>query len=150
MNRRQKVILTNFIIVIVGTAIAIVAMINFKNWVNHSEAMRAMKHLSKIVLQYRQEHGLVPSESYVDSIKGRLEGYARLGDLQYRARWIDFESTPDEILAYTEKKYRSLLVGKGYIVLRLDGRVQWMGKQEFETLLAKQQTTMERHSILKY
>jgi hypothetical protein len=46
-------------------------------------------------------------------------------------------------LAYTEKKYRSLLVGKGYVVLRLDGRVEWMGKREFETLLAQHQSPME-------
>ncbi|MHC4890210.1 MAG: hypothetical protein ACYTEO_12195, partial [Planctomycetota bacterium] len=78
-----------------------------------------------------------------------LPGNVRLGNLQYRARWITFESTPDEILAYTEKNYNSLLVGKGYIVLRLGavlsdkGRVEWMGKQEFETLLAQQQSPEE-------
>ncbi len=150
MNRRQKVILIYFITVIVVTAIAVVAIINFKDWVNRSEAMRAMEHLSKIVLQYRQKHGLVPPEPYVDDIKESLEGYVRLGSLQYRARWLDLESTPDEILAYTKKNYRSLLVGKGYIVLRLDGNVEWMGKQEFETLLAQQQSPMERDSTLKY
>ena len=143
MNKRQKAILVKFIIVIVITAVAVVAMINFKDWVNRSEAMRAMEHLGQVVLQYRKNHGSVPPESYVDGIKEDLEGHVRLGNLRYRARWLDFESTPDEILAYTEKNYRSLLVGKGYVVLRLDGRVEWMGKREFETLLAQHQSPME-------
>ncbi|MBA7688577.1 hypothetical protein ES703_97061 [subsurface metagenome] len=143
MNKRQKVILVKFITVIVITAVAVVAMINFKDWVNRSEAVRAMEHLGQIVLQYRKNHGSVPPESYVDGIKEDLEGHVRLGNLRYRARWLDFESTPAEILAYTEKNYRSLLVGKGYVVLRLDGRVEWMGKREFETLLAQHQSPME-------
>jgi len=143
MNKRQKAILVKFIIVIVITTVAVVAMINFKDWVNRSEAMRAMEHLGQVVLQYRKNHGSVPPESYVDGIKEDLEGHVRLGDLRYRARWLDFESTPNEILAYTERNYRSLLVGKGYVVLRLDGRVEWMGKREFETLLAQHQSPME-------
>jgi hypothetical protein len=149
MNRRQKTILMHFTIVIVITAVAVVAMINFKDWVNRSEGMRAMKQLGQwvnrsegmramkqlgqIVLKYRKEYGSIPPESYVDRIKESLEGHVRLGHLQYRAQWIKFESSTDEILAYTEKNYRSLL-GKGFIVLRLDGRVEWMKKQEFQTL----------------
>ena len=143
MNRRQKAILIEFIAVMVVTLIAVVAMINFKDWVNRSEALRAMEHLGREVLKYRQRYGSVPPESYVDSIKEKWEGYARLGKLRYRARWVDFESTPDEILAYTEKNYHSLLLSRGFIVLRLDGRVEWMGKKEFETLLAQQQSSME-------
>lgn len=143
MNKRQKAILVKFVAVILITAVAVVAMINFKDWVNRSEAMRAMEHLGQIVLQYRKNHGSVPPESYVDGIKEDLEGHIRLGNLRYRARWLDFESTPNEILAYTERNYRSLLVGKGYVVLRLDGRVEWMGKREFETLLAQHQSPME-------
>lgn len=143
MNRRQKAILAEFVTVIVITAIAVVAMVNFKDWVSRSEAMRAMEHLSRIVLQYQDEHGLVPPESYVKRVKESLEGHVRLGNLRYRARWIDFEATPDEILAYTERSYRSLLVDKGYVVLRLDGRVEWMDKQKFETLLAQQQSPLE-------
>ena len=143
MNRQQKTILIEFAVVMVITAIAVVTMINFKDWVNRSEAMRAMEQLGQIVIQYRQEHGSVPPESYVDSIKEDLEGHVRLGKLQYRGLWIDFESTPDEILAYTEKNYRSVFVDKGYVVLRLDGRVQWLSKQECETLLARQQSQKE-------
>ncbi|MHC4911891.1 MAG: hypothetical protein ACYTE5_02680 [Planctomycetota bacterium] len=150
MNKRQKAILINFTAVIVATAIAVAAMINFKDWINRSEATRAMQQLGKIVLQYRKDHGSVPPESYVDRIKENLEGHVRLGTLRYRARWIDFESTPDEILAYTEKNYHSLLFfGKGFIVLRLNGTVEWMGKQQFETLLAQQQSQIEKELTQK-
>lgn len=138
MNRRQKAILVESIAVIALTAVAVWGMINFKDWVNRSEAMRAMEQLGQRVLQYRQQHGAVPPESYVESIKESLEGHVRLGNLRYRAQWIDFESTPDDVLAYTERDYHSLLVGKGYVVLRLDGRVQWMSRKDFRQLLSQQ------------
>lgn len=150
MNKRQKTILIEFIAVIAITLIVVLAMINFKDWINRSEAMRATEHLSQIVLEYRVKHGLLPPESYVDNIRGNLEGHRRLGKLHYRARWIDFESTDDEILAYTEKNYHSLLVGKGYIVLRLDGRVEWMDTQHFETLLARQQSREEMEILQRW
>jgi hypothetical protein len=149
MNRKQKAILINTTTVLVITAIAVVAMINLKNWVNRSEAMRAMEHLGRIVLQYREKYGSVPPESYIDSIKEELEGHARLGEVIYRAQWINFESPPDEILAYPETYYSSWLFGKKYIVLRLDGRVEWMDKQELETLLAQRQSSQELEMLHK-
>lgn len=149
MNRRQKAVLTNAATVLVITGIAVAAMINLKNWINRSEAMRAMEHLSRIILQYREKYGIIPPESYIDRIREGLEGYARLGEVIYRAQWITFESTPDEILAYTGSYHRSWLFGKKYIVLRLDGRVEWMDKQEFETLLARQQSTQELEMLHK-
>jgi len=149
MNRRQKAVLINTTTVLVITAIAVAAMINLKNWVNRSEAMRAMEHLGRIVLQYRQSYGSVPPQSYIDRIKEELEGHVRLGEVIYRAQWINFESTPDEILAYTEKHHSSWLFGKNYIVLRLDGRVEWMDKQELDTLLAQQQTSQELEMLRK-
>ncbi len=149
MNKRQKAILIDFTTVIVATAIAVLAMIIFKDWINRSEATRAIQQLGQTVLQYRKDHGSVPPESYVDRIKENLEGHVRLGSLQYRARWIDFESTPDEILAYTEKNYRSLFFGKGFIVLRLNGTVEWMEEEQFKTLLAQQQSPIEKELTQK-
>jgi hypothetical protein len=125
------------------TIIVVVVMINFRNYVNHSEAKRAMEHLGKIVIQYRNEHGSVPSESYVNSIRQNLEGQARLGSLRYRARWLDFDSTKDEILAYTERTCRSWLFGDKLIVLKLDGRVEWMDKKHLQDLLVQQQSPIE-------
>jgi len=69
----------------------------------------------------------------------RVEEHIGFGKLQYRARCIDFDSKPDEILAYVEKRHRATLLSDGYVVLQLDGNVQWMDKQEFKKLLAKQQ-----------
>jgi hypothetical protein len=149
MNGRQKAILRDTTTVIAITAITVVAMINLKNWVNRSEAMRAMEHLGRIVLQYREKYGSVPPESYIDRIKEELEGHVRLGKVIYRAQWIDFESPPDAILAYTEKHHSSWLFGKKYIALYLDGRVEWMDKQKFETLLAQQQSSQERQMLHK-
>jgi len=143
MNKRQKAILLEFVTIILATVIAVIAMINFKDWVNRSEAIGAMEQLSQEVLRYRKEYGAVPPESYVTAIKRNLKGWVRLGDLKYRAQWIDLEATPDEILAYTERKYPSSLLKDGYVVLRLDGRVEWMGKQQFENLLAQQQSKTE-------
>jgi hypothetical protein len=149
MNRRQKTILINTTTVLVITAIAVAAMIDLKNWVNRSEAMRAMEHLSRIVLQYREKYGSVPPESYIDRIKEELEGHVRLGEVIYRAQWISFESTPDKILAYTERHHSSWLFGKKCIILRLDGRVEWMDKRELETLLAQQQSSQELEMLRK-
>jgi len=143
MNKRQKSILIDFTAVIVITIVAVVAMINFKDWVNRAEAMRAMEHLGKIVIKYRSNHGALPPESYVETIKKTLPGHPRLGRMHYRGRWIGFDSPDDAILAYTEKKYRSLILNHGFIVLRRKGQVEWMEKQEFERLLAPQQSPLE-------
>jgi len=148
VNKRQKAILVEFITVVVVTAIAVVAMINLKDWVNRSEAMRAMEHLGQEVFKYRKDKGVLPAD--VDNIKKGVPGWVRLGNLRYRARWIDFfEATPDEVLAYTEKNYRSSLLSDGYVVLRLDGRVEWMGQEEFEKLLAEQQSEYEIEMLRK-
>ena len=143
MNKRQKNILIDFVAVITITAVAVLAMVNLKDWVNRSEAMQAMEQLGQDILNYRNKYGSVPPESYVDGVKEILQGRVRLGNLRYRARWIDFDCPPDEILAYTEKNYHSLFLRGGFIVLRLDGSVEWMEKQKFEALLAQQQSPME-------
>jgi hypothetical protein len=147
MTKRQKAILREFIIVTAITMVAVVAMINLKDWLNRTEAIRAMEQLGEVVLNYRRVHHSVPPESYVDQLRTDLEGHVRLGELRYRGLWVDFDSGPDEILAYTEKNYKSFVVGKGYVVLRLDGRVEWLGKKEFETLLAQQQSPMEMQML---
>lgn len=143
MNKYQKLVLIKFTGVIVFTAVVVIAMVNFKNWVGHSESMRAMEQLGNIVLKYRKVNGSVPPQSYVDEIRQNLEGNVRLGYLVYRAQWIGFDSTKDEILAYSKRRKRLMLFDEGYIVLRLDGRVEWVGKKQFEELLARQQSSME-------
>jgi len=149
MNERQRTIIVEVVTVIIVTAAVIVAMFNFKDWVNRSQAIGVMKQLSQVVIKYRQEHGSVPPESYVNSIKKDLKGFVRLGNLRYRAEWIELDAKPDTILAYAEKKYPSSLFRDGYVVLRLDGRVEWMGKEQFEKLLAQQQSKPEIDMLRK-
>ncbi|MDP2974308.1 MAG: hypothetical protein Q8N60_04610, partial [Candidatus Diapherotrites archaeon] len=70
-------------------------------------------------------------------------GAGRIGNLQYRAQWIEFGAQPDKtILVYAEKNYRGL-VKAGYVVLWLDGRVEWMSKKQFEQILTTQQKQQE-------
>jgi hypothetical protein len=138
VNKRQKALLTESIIIIVITAAAVVAMINLKQWVSRTEAIQVMEQLGQVVLQYRKENGSLPSGDDVKGIQEKLQEEVRLDRLQYRAQWIDVDSVPDEILAYTEKRFRASLLNDGYVVLRLDGRVEWMSKEEFQKLLAQQ------------
>jgi hypothetical protein len=144
MNRRQKALLFDVITVTAVTAAAVVMMFNIKDYINYTEATRAMEYLGKIVLSYREQHGSVPPQSFIDEIKENLPGYARIGQIYYRAQWIDFGAPPDEILAYTEKNYHSFFVSSGFIVLRLDGRVEYLDKETFRELLAKQQDPLEK------
>lgn len=143
MNKYQKNILIRFLVIITITVIAVVAMINFKDWANRFHAMQAMQDLGKVALEYRQKRGALPSESYIKQIKQQLRGHVRIGKLHYRALWIDSESEPNEILAYTEKNYKSLILKSGIIVLTLDGKIQWMDKEKFQTILKRQQSPAE-------
>jgi len=143
MTKRQKKIVRDILTVLTVTVIAVVAMIHFKDWVNRSEGMRAMEHLGRIVMKYRKDYGAVPNQSFVDAIRSELEGAERLGTLVYRAQWINFDSKPDEILAYTRKDNHSPFMKDGYVVLRLNGEVEWIKEDVFLELLAKQQTREE-------
>jgi len=143
MNRQQKNLIIDILIIVVATSIAVSAMFTFKDWVNRNEAVRAVNHLGQLVLEYKNRYGSIPPQSYIDDVKNTLEGYVRVGDLQYRARWIDIDCSGDEILAYTEKFYHSPFSASGYIVLRLNGRVEWMDVKDFKALLTKQQSPLE-------
>ena len=141
MNKRQRSIITNFIFVTAGTAIFVVVMINVKDVTNKSEAIRAMELLGQGVRKYRDSYHSTPPESYFNQLKNSIST-VRLGDVQYRAQWIGFDSGPDTILAYSYKNYR-FLVKRGYVVMRLDGNVEWIKRVEFVKLLKKQQTDAE-------
>ncbi|OHB60939.1 MAG: hypothetical protein A2167_07810 [Planctomycetes bacterium RBG_13_46_10] len=138
MNKRQKSILTESIIIIIITALAVAGMVNLKQWGNRTETIKVMQQLGHIVLQYRKEHGLVPSEGDIKGIQDKLQGDVNLDELQYRAECLDADSTPDEILAYIERRFHASLVSKGYVVLQLNGAVVWMNKEEFKQALSRQ------------
>ena len=141
MNKRQRSIITNFIFVTTGTAIFVGVMINVKDVINKSEAIRAMELLGQEVRKYRDNYHSTPPESYFKQLKNSIST-VRLGDVHYRAQWIGFDDNPDTILAYSYKNYK-FLVERGYVVMKLDGCVEWIEKDEFIKLLKKQQTDAE-------
>ena len=143
MNKKQKSLIKDFVVVIVVTFVTVLAMMCLKNRVNRLEAARAMEQLGKIVLGYRQQYGAVPAESYILNIKDDLPGAVRLGEIYYRAKWLEFDAGDDEILACSTKKYPSLS-GNKFIVLRLNGDVQLIKPQQLKVLLDQQQSPEEK------
>jgi hypothetical protein len=129
--------------VLVVTAAAAFTMMNVKDFTNRKEGMRAMTQLGQHILEYRKTYGSLPPESYIEKIKGSLEGSVRMGTVQYRAIWITFDSKDDTILAYTQENYHSLFLKSGYVVLWLNGKIEWMEADRFEKLLAGQQSLEE-------
>ncbi len=122
---------------------AVVGMVQLKDYVNRSEAMRAMTQLGDRILEYRKQYGSLPSQSFVDSIKGEVEGAVRIGNVNYRARWIGLDAPSDTILAYSQKRLPSSFLKDGYVVLRLDGLVEWLPTKRFTEVFARQQTPTE-------
>lgn len=143
MNSRQKALLTESILVLVATALAVVAMMHLRDYINRSEAMRAMGQLGQRVLEHRRQYGSLPPESFVNAIKGDLEGSVRMGNVKYRALYIGPDAPADTVLAYSERRYPSSFLGNGYVVLRLDGTVLWMPVDQFADLFAAQRTPTE-------
>ena len=121
MNRRQKALLTESILVLAATVLAVVGLIHLKDYINRSEAMRAMGQLGGQVLEYRKQNGSLPPESFVSSIKGRLEGAARLGNVKissplHRPRCPRLRTTS---FAYSLRALPHLaLAAMGIVVLR--------------------------------
>lgn len=123
--------------------VAVFAMVVLKDVVNKKESMLAMQQLGIEISKYKKENGVIPSQSYVDAIVQRLPGNVRVGSIKYRALWINLDSTPDDILAYTEKKYPLSFLIDGFIVLKLSGQVEWMAPEAFKDLLRSQQSPLE-------
>ncbi len=130
-------------LVLAATALAVVGMMHLRDYVNRSEAMRAMHQLSGRVLDYRQQYGSLPPESFINSIKDDLEGSVRMGNVKYRALYVGLDAPALTILAYSERRYSSFFVDDGYVVLHLDGTVQWMPTAQFSNFFAAQRTPGE-------
>jgi hypothetical protein len=143
VNSRQKALLTESLLVLAATAGAVVGMMHLKDYVNRSEAIRAMDQLGRRVLEYRQRYGSLPPESFLDNIKGDLEGAVRMGNVKYRALYIGPDASADTILAYSERRYPSSFIPDGYVVLRLNGKVEWLPTAQFTALFATQRTPAE-------
>ena len=149
MNRREKAIITKIVFVTVTTFVLVVVFENFKDVINRSEATRAIEAIGKTVLQYRKDNGYLPPQNYVDRIKQGVAGSVRLGKLSYRALYINIGAKPDEILAYTGKNYKSLFVSDGYVVLRLNGQVEWIDTQSFEEELMRRKNLLEEPDFME-
>ncbi len=143
MNRRQKALLTESMLVVAATALAVVGMMHLRDYINRSEAMRALDQLGRRVLEHRTRYGSLPPESFVTAIRGELEGAVRMGNVKYRALYIGPDAPADTVLAYSERRYPSCFIGKGFVVLRLDGTVLWMPVDQFASLFATQRTPAE-------
>ena len=143
MTTHKRALLIESLLVLAATVAAVVGMIHLKDYVNRSEAVRAMTHLGGRILDYRKRHGSLPPESFVDSVKGDLDGAVRMGNVRYRALWIGLDAPDGAILAYSQKKHPSSFLRDGYVVLRLNGDVEWRPSAEFKALLAEQQTPAE-------
>jgi hypothetical protein len=147
MNRRERALLIESVIVLVVTAAAVIGMMHLKDYVNRSEAMRAMTQLGGRILEYRRQYGSLPPQSYVDSIKGSVEGAVRIGNVRYRALYIGLDAPDGTILAYSHKRHPSSFLQDGYVVLRLDGAVEWIPTKQFANLFATQRAAAEPNII---
>ena len=145
MDKRQRSILAESITVIVITVVAVVGLINFKDYVNRSEALKAMRSVGAGIITYQEKNGFLPLEAYVKNLKTTVKGGVRMGILKYRGMFIEPHSDPNEILLYSKKEYSSSLLDDGYVVLFLNGTVKWMGIDKFNDLLSRQQTEYEKH-----
>lgn len=143
MNTRQRSLLIESLIVLAATALAVVGMIHLKDYVNRSEAMRAMTQLGRRILDYRRQHGSLPPQSFVDEIKDSVEGAVRMGNVTYRARWIRLDAPDDTIVAYSQKRFPASFLKDGYVVLRLNGVVEWLPTDQFAALFSMQRTMTE-------
>lgn len=147
MTNYKRSLLIQFIVVLLATTAAIVAMLHLKDYVNRSEAMRAMGELGGRILDYRAERGSLPPQSFIEDVKSRLDGAVRIGNVRYRALWIGPDASDETILAYSEKRHRSSFLDDGFVVLRLDGTVEWMPSAQFATLFATQRTDAEIETL---
>jgi hypothetical protein len=140
MNRRQRALLIESLIVVGVATVAITVLINLKDWTNRRESLRAMANIAQKVQSYEQEHGSIPTPDYIDSLKESAPGRGRLGKLKYPVLPISQNSPENAILAYTQQRYRSFLIHSGYVVLFRNGQVNWMLPEQFQALLTEHNT----------
>jgi hypothetical protein len=147
MTQQQKTIVIRFVLVLFLTLLAVFALLHIRDLINRSEAMKAMKIIGQQIMAYKEANGLYPPESFVNDLTADLRGYGRADVTEYRGRWLTSDSGPDEILAYVYKTFGLKLTGDGYVVLRHNGRVEWMEADAFKSLLAHQQTQAELEAL---
>ena len=147
MNKRQKKVLINFAVVMCITVVFVFFVIGYKDHVNKSAAIKGMSMLGQRILAYRAENNSLPPKSWVDNLIKQMD-IARFSDVEYRAIWINMDSGPETILAYISANY-DVINEQGAIVLRLNGNVEWIDKEPFESILKAQQGKAEIEMMQK-
>lgn len=132
MNKRKKTLLIEAAVVLGVTLLAVVGLVNLKDWINRREALLAMQQLGEKILEHRQTKGSLPPEDTVRVLLNTVSGRVRLGRLTYRGPWITPDSNDTEVLAYTQQTYHSFIVPNGFTVLYLDGKVEWLNTEELD------------------
>jgi hypothetical protein len=141
MNKRQTSIVRHFLVVIAVTLAVIFGLINLRDTVNKSEAIREMGVLARTIQDYRHKNGSLPSEAFLKPVIG---GFSRTSNLQYRAQHVLYDSPADTIVAYSKRRSYSFLVKSGYVYIQFDGQVKWMPPAPFEQMLARQDNERSR------
>jgi len=143
MNNRQKHLIINLISIVTITTVFVIIMMNVKDMLNKSESMTAMNQIGREIIKHRKLNNSLPPEHVIQQNRPNIAGSARLGTLHYRAMWIGYDADDNTILAYTKKNYRSFFLKSGYVVLKLDGSVEWINEREFEELFKDQKSPTE-------
>jgi len=143
MTRYKRSLLIQSAVILLATVAAVVGLMHLKDYVNRSEAMRAMTQLGGRILDYRSIHGSLPPQSFIDDVKDQVDGAVRIGNVRYRALWIGLGAPDETILAYSEKRHSSSFLDDGFVVLRLNGTVEWLPSAQFRALLATQRADSE-------
>ena len=135
MNKRQRALLLESVIVLGAAVVVLLVLLNLKDWTNRREALRAMAYIAAQIQAYQQTHGSLPPSEHLDRVRATAPGRKRLGKLEYRIQDIEANSPDTALLAYAKQTYHSLLVRNGYIVIHLNGQVSWMTAAQFQSQL---------------
>jgi hypothetical protein len=140
VNKRQLIIIRHFLSVIIVTLVVVFGLMNLRDMINKSESLREMGELGKAVKDYHKKNGSFPPESWIKPLENN---FARLGNLNYRAQQVFFDSPPETILAYNKYRSYAIFVPSGYAILQVDGQVKWMLLKEFDKVFAQQEKDQE-------
>lgn len=140
LNKRQLSVIRHFLFVIIVTLLFIFGLINLRDGLNRSEMQREMEVFATAVKDYRQQNKALPPESWVQP---QVRNFVRLGGVQYRAKSILYDSPPDTIIASCKQRTYSVFVKTAYIVLRLDGRVEWLSPPVYEKTIKEQDQAVQ-------
>ena len=149
MNKKQRAMLIRLVLVIVITVGMVFAMVNVKEVVNKKESMLAARNLNFEILKYKQTNNKWPLQSYVDEKAKQIQGRTRLGKVEYRASMFDYVGSNDVVVFYIKREYSGPFIGSGYIVAKVNGKVEWLTEQDFDILMSLQWTVEELKKLKK-